>query len=282
MAETTEWDIVIRPRAGWFDIALVDVWRYRDLALLFAWRDIASQYKQTIFGPAWHLLQPLLTSLLFVAVFGRMAGLSTGGAPAMLFYMCGVTCWTLFADCLMRTSTTFTQNASVFGKVHFPRLTVPIAAVLALLVKFGIQLGLLVAFLLFYAITGRYAGANAAVSLVPVLIIMAAALGLGLGLIVSALTVKYRDLQVLVGFGVQLAMFATPVIFPMSSLHGTTGSLLMLNPMAPILEAFRYAMIGTGAFDSAYLWLAAATIALTLAAGVLLFARAERTFIDIV
>ncbi len=282
MSQRTDWDLVIRPHAGWFDLHVGDVWQYRDLTLLFAWRDLASQYKQTLFGPAWHLLQPLLTTLLFATVFGRVAGLSTDGRPPLLFYMTGVTCWTLFADSFTRTSATFIQNSTVFGKVYFPRLTVPLSAILSTLVKFGIQMCLLLAFVAFYLLTGRRWHVDATILLIPLLIAMTSAFALGLGLIVSALTVKYRDLQVVAGFGVQLAMFATPVILPMSSLHGIGRWILLLNPLASIIEAFRHALIGNGMLSPAYLSFDAVAILVVLICGVLLFNRAERTFVDVI
>jgi lipopolysaccharide transport system permease protein len=276
------WDLVIRPKTGWFDLHLADLWRYRDLTSIFVWRDFVAQYKQTILGPLWHLIQPLFTTLLFTLVFGRVAGLSTDGLPQMLFYMAGVTSWSYFADCLNRTSATFINNANIFGKVYFPRLCVPLSTVISNLIKFGIQFALFLAFLGFYALRGAPVHPNAAVLLTPLLLILMAALGLGCGIIVSSLTTKYRDLQVLVGFGVQLAMYATPVIYPMSIFPNAGRWMLLLNPMAPIIEAFRYAYLGVGVFDPVYLAASAGITTAILFLGVVLFNHVERTFMDTV
>jgi lipopolysaccharide transport system permease protein len=276
------WDLVIRPKTGWFDLHLADLWRYRDLTMLFVWRDFVSQYKQTILGPLWHLLQPLFTTLLFTVIFGRIAQLPTDGVPPMLFYMAGVTAWTYFAECLNRTSTTFTQNASIFGKVYFPRLTVPLSVVISNLIKFAIQFALFLGFLAYYWLRGAAIHPNISILLTPILLLMMAALGLGAGIIVSALTTKYRDLQVLVTFGVQLAMYATPVIIPMSIFPNASRWIMLLNPMAPIIEAFRYAFLGQGLFSWSYLGISAGIIAGILFVGIVLFNHVERTFMDTV
>lgn len=274
------WDVVIQPRTRWFDVRLPELWRHRELTALFVWRDLAAQYKQTVLGPAWHLVQPLLTTALFAIVFGRVAKLPTDGIPPLLFYMIGVTCWTYFSDCLTRTAGTFIQNAGLFGKVYFPRLSVPISVVISALVKFAIQFGLLLVMMVFYGARGTPWNANAAVLLIPILVLMMAAFGLGAGIIIAATTVKYRDLQVLVTFGVQLAMYVTPVIFPVSAFQGAARWVLLLNPMAPIIEAFRYALFGRGVLRAEYLATSGVTIGLLLVAGVVLFSRVERTFID--
>lgn len=276
------WTLVIGPKTGWFDLHLADLWRYRDLTLLFVWRDFVAQYKQTILGPLWHLLQPLFTTLLFTLIFGRIAKLSTDGVPPMLFYMAGVIAWTYFAECLNRTSTTFIQNAGIFGKVYFPRLCVPISVVISNLIKFGIQFGLFLGFLLFFWMKGAPIHPTSAMLLVPILLLMMAALGLGCGIIVSALTTKYRDLQVLVTFGVQLAMYATPVIYPLSMFPNSARWMVILNPMAPIIEAFRYAFLGEGLFNFGYLALSAGIITVILGLGIVLFNHVERTFMDTV
>jgi lipopolysaccharide transport system permease protein len=273
---------VIRPKTGWFDLHLADLWRYRDLTMLFVWRDFVAQYKQTVLGPLWHLIQPLFTTLLFTVIFGRIAKLPTDGIPPMLFYMAGVTAWSYFSECLNRTSSTFLANAGIFGKVYFPRLCVPVSAVISNLIKFGIQFGLFLGFLVFFWLKGAAIHPNIAILLTPILLLMMAALGLGTGIIVSALTTKYRDLQVLVGFGVQLAMYATPVIYPLSIFPNSARWIIVVNPMAPIIEAFRYAFLGEGLFSWAYLGISAGVIAVILFVGIVLFNHVERTFMDTV
>ena len=247
---TKEWDLVIRPKVGWLDLHLADLWRYRDLTAMFVWRDFVAQYKQTILGPLWHILQPLFTTLIFTVVFGKMAKLSTDGVPPLLFYLAGVTCWSYFADCVNRTSVTFISNAAIFGKVYFPRLSVPLSLVISSMIKFAIQLALFLAFLIFYWMQGAPVQPTAAIALTPLLLLLMAGLSLGAGIIVSAFTTRYRDLQQLVAFGVQLMMFATPVVYPLSMIGGGSFRWLILaNPMTPIVETFRYAYLGSGTFD---------------------------------
>ena len=243
---TSDWDLIIRPKTGWFNLHLADLWRYRDLTLLFVWRDFVSQYKQTILGPLWHIIQPLFTTLLFTLIFGRIAKLPTDDVPPMLFYMAGITCWNYFADCLTRSAGTFINNAAIFGKVYFPRLCVPISVIISNIIKFGIQFGLFLAFMAYFWLRGEPVHPNALVLLTPLLILIMAALGLGLGIIVSALTVRYRDLQVLITFGVQLAMYATPVIYPMSMVPAKYRWLVLINPLSALVETFRYAFLGAG------------------------------------
>ena len=276
------WSLIIRPKTGWFDLHLADLWRYRDLTTLFVWRDFVAQYKQTILGPLWHLLQPLFTTILFTLIFGRIAKLPTDNIPPMLFYMAGITAWTYFSECLNRTSTTFLTNAGIFGKVYFPRLCVPLSVVISNLIKFAIQFALFLGFLAFFWMKGAPIHPNISILLTPILLLMMAALGLGTGIIVSALTTKYRDLQVLVTFGVQLAMYATPVIYPLSMFPNSARWIIVVNPMAPIIEAFRYAFLGQGLFSWGYLGISAAIIAAILFIGIVLFNHVERTFMDTV
>lgn len=276
------WSLIIRPKTGWFELHLADLWRYRDLTTLFVWRDFVAQYKQTILGPLWHLLQPLFTTILFTLIFGRIAKLPTDNIPPMLFYMAGITAWTYFSECLNRTSTTFLTNASIFGKVYFPRLCVPLSVVISNLIKFAIQFALFLGFLAFFWMKGAPIHPNISILLTPILLLMMAALGLGTGIIVSALTTKYRDLQVLVTFGVQLAMYATPVIYPLSMFPNSARWIIVVNPMAPIIEAFRYAFLGQGLFSWGYLGISAAIIAAILFIGIVLFNHVERTFMDTV
>jgi lipopolysaccharide transport system permease protein len=276
------WDKIIRPRSGWFDVHIGELWRYRDLIALFVWRDFVSIYKQTILGPFWYLLQPLLTTLVFTIIFGTVAGMPTDDTPPFLFYLSGVIVWRYFADCLTNTSNTFVSNAHIFGKVYFPRLTVPISVVVSNLVSFGIQMLLLLFCYLFFWHSSLIRPHLSALMLLPFLIVQMAALGLGFGIIVSSLTTRYRDLTHLVGFGMQLWMYATPVVYPASSLPGQLRWLLVLNPMAPVVETFRYAILGTGRI-SVQGWvvsLACTVIILTL--GVVLFSRVEKSFMDTV
>jgi len=282
-AATEQWDLIIRPKTGWLDLHLVDLWRYRDLTGLFVWRDFVAQYKQTILGPLWHILQPLFTTLIFTVIFGKMAKLPTDGVPPVLFYLAGVTCWSYFADCVTRTSATFISNAGLFGKVYFPRLSVPVSLVISGMIKFAIQFALLLAFLIFYWMGGANVHPTAAVALTPVLLLLMAGLSLGAGIIVSALTTRYRDLQQLVAFGVQLMMFATPVVYPLSMIGGGSFRWLILaNPMTPIVEAFRYAYLGSGTFTAADLCYSAGFTVTVLFIGVVLFNHVERTFMDTV
>ena len=278
-----QWDLIIRPKTSWFDLHLGDLWRYRDLTAMFVWRDFVAQYKQTILGPLWHIIQPLFTTLIFTVVFGKMAKLSTDGLPPVLFYLGGVTCWSYFADCVNRTSLTFINNAGIFGKVYFPRLSIPVSLVISGMIKFGIQFALFLAFAVFYWAQSARVHPNAAIALTPLLLLLMAGLSLGAGIIVSALSTRYRDLQQLVKFGVQLMMFATPVVYPLSMIGGGSFRWLILaNPMTPIVETFRYAYLGSGTFDAAYLCYSAGFTAAVLLLGIVLFNHVERTFIDTV
>ncbi len=278
------WDIVLRPRTGWFDLHLRDLWRYRDLIVLFVRRDFVASFKQTILGPAWFIIQPLLTTIVFTIVFGNIAGLSTDRLPKMLFYLSGNVLWQFFANCLTATSNTFVGNAHLFGKVYFPRLAVPISVVISQAMKLLLHLALFLCFWLYFALfTPAPVRMNGAVALFPALAVIMAVLGLGCGIVISSATTKYRDLQFLVSFGVQLAMYATTVIYPLSAIKGGGMRLLILaNPMTPIIEAFRYAFLGAGSFDWAYLAYSAAFALLLLAAGVLVFTKVEKTFMDTV
>ncbi len=277
-----QWDLVLRPKTGWFDLHLSDLWRYRDLTLLFVWRDFVAQYKQTILGPLWHVIQPLFTTLLFTLMFGRVAKLPTDGVPAMLFYMSGITCWNYFAECLNRSSGTFINNSAMFGKVYFPRLCVPVSIVISNVIKFGIQFGLFLAIMGIFYLKGAPVHPNALVLFTPVMVGIMAALGLGVGIIVSSLTIRYRDLQVLITFGVQLAMYATPVIIPLSKVPEHYRWLVLANPMSALVETFRYAFLGAGTFDPFNLLYSAVATLVVLFIGVLLFNHVERTFMDTV
>ena len=281
-SQESEWDLVIEPPKGWFDLHLRDIWRYRDLTGLFVRRDFVAAYKQTILGPLWHIIQPLMTTLMFTVVFGRIAGLPTDNVPQFIFYMAGTTIWGYFANCLTRTSGTFLANAGIFGKVYFPRMVVPVSTVMSQLIGFAIQFAF---FLVFYGLFWAWGAPihpNGAVALLPLLLLMMAGMGLGFGIIISSMTTKYRDLQVLVGFGVQLWMYATPVIYPLSSMSEKYRWMIVANPMSAIVETFRYAFFGTGTFSWAYLGYSAGFTVVLLLLGLSIFNRVERTFMDTV
>lgn len=276
------WDMFIRPKTGWFDLHLADLVRYRDLVMLFVRRDFVSQYKQTVLGPLWFIIQPLLTTLTFTVIFGNLAQLSTDGLPKVLFYLSGVTAWSYFADCLTKTSETFNANSAIFGKVYFPRLAVPVSIVISNLIRFGIQLGLFLGFYVYFLARGTAIHATQALWLLPLLILLMAALGLGAGIIVSSMTTRYRDLRFLVQFGVQLLMYSTPVIYPLSKIPEHYRWIMLANPMTSIIETFRYAFLGTGIFSWLNLGYTAVAATILLAAGVLLFNHVEKTFMDTV
>jgi len=277
-----EWDLVIEPQHSLLDLNLKDVWRYRDLLWLLVKRDFVSFYKQTILGPLWFFIQPLFTTLIFTFVFGNLAGLSTDGLPQPLFYMAGITAWNYFADCLTKTSTVFKDNANIFGKVYFPRLIMPLSIVVSNLVRFGVQMLLFFLMMAYYAYTGGSFTPNAYVLLSPMLILLMALLGLGLGLVITALTTKYRDLAFLITFGVQLMMYGTTVIYPLSAAPAKYRALIELNPMTGIIEAFRYGFLGQGEFTVSSFGYSVAFTLLALLLGVVIFNKTEKTFVDTV
>jgi lipopolysaccharide transport system permease protein len=280
--DNENWSLIIRPQRGWFDLRLGELWNARDLIMLFVWRDFVSVYKQTILGPLWYLIQPVLTTVTFTIIFGRIAGLSTDGLPQFLFYLSGTVVWVYFADCVIKTSQTFTSNSGLFGKVYFPRLSVPISIVISNLITFGIQLLLFIAFIIYFVIAGVEIKLNWWVLLLPFLIFITAGIGLGFGIIISALTTRYRDLRYLVTFGIQLAMYATPVIYPVSSVTGTFRKLIFLNPMTSIIEAFRYAFLGAGTLSIPQLLYSFTVMLIVLLIGILLFNKIEANFMDTV
>lgn len=271
---------IIKP-AG-FDLAsrMREIYEYRDLIFMLVKRDFVAQYKQTVLGPAWHVIQPLTTTLVMTVVFGKIARLSTDGAPAFLFYLLGATTWTYFSSVVTATSSTFLSNAGLFGKVYFPRLVVPLAIVASKLTGLVIQTAVFITILVIALITSDSVQPNGYILLAPLLIAMIAALSLAMGLIVSALTTRYRDLVVLVGFGTQLLMYLTPVIYPISILPPKWQIVALLNPLAPIFEGLRFAFLGTGSFHPIALIVSAVTISCALAVGLSLFRRVERNFMD--
>lgn len=278
-----EWTTVIKPKTGWFDIDIKGVWKYRDLIVMFLKRNFNSAYKQTILGPLWFLITPLLTSSMFTVIFGQIAKISTDGAPQFLFYICSNTAWAYFSACLTATASTFTKNAGLFGKVYFPRLISPITSVIYSLLSFFIQTLLMLVVMGIYALRGVYVHPNMTLFIMPLVIIQMALLGLGIGIIISSVTTKYRDLSILVGFGVQLWMYATPVVYPVSSVSGTSFyKAIMLNPMTPIINNFRYAFLGTGQFSIKYWAVSWIFTAVVLFFGVVIFSHVEKTFMDTV
>ncbi len=279
---TSEWTLIIKPHGKWFDLKLKELWSYRDLVLLFVRRDFVAQYKQTILGPAWHVVQPLLTTITFTIVFGNIAGLPTDGLPKFIFYMAGNVLWGYFSQCLTKTSETFIANANIFGKVYFPRLAVPVSIIISNLISFGIQFAFFLCFLLYFLVVGSDIQVNSWVWFTPVLLLMMGGLGLGLGVIISSMTTRYRDLRFLVTFGVQLLMYATPVIYPLNSVPENYRIFLVANPMTPIIETFRYAFLGAGMIDSGHLIYSGVATVVILLFGIAMFNRVERTFMDTV
>lgn len=276
-----KWTTIIRPKNRLFDLKLKELWKYRDLIIMFVKRDFKTMYKQTILGPLWIIINPILTTIMQVIVFGNIANLSTDGMPQFLFYMAGNTVWMYFSGCLTKTSNTFVGNAGVFGKVYFPRLVTPISIVISGLITFGVQFAIFLMADIYYAVNG-IVHPNLLVLLTPILILEIAILGMGCGIIISALTTKYRDLTVLVSFGMQLWMYGSAVIYPISSLPEKWGNLLMLNPVVPIVEAFRYAFTGQGTFSVTYLSISMAVSIVILFIGIVIFNKVEKTFMDTV
>jgi lipopolysaccharide transport system permease protein len=278
--EPEHWDMVIEPHSRLFDLKLKDVWHYRDLLILLVRRDFVSFYKQTILGPVWFFIQPLFITITYTLVFGKMAAISTDGLPAPLFYMTGITAWNYFSECLTKTSTVFRDNSQVFGKVYFPRLIMPLSIVMSNLIKLAVQLLLLFVMMGYYAFKGASFHVTAYLLLVPVLIVQMALLGLGTGMIVSAMTNRYRDLIFLVTFGVQLLMYTTTVVYPLSSVPLKYKWLIELNPITMVIEVFRYALLGQGSFTALSFSLSFIATLLIAAFGILIFNRVERNFID--
>jgi len=289
-----QWSEIIAPGSSLFDLKLAEVWRYRDLLMLMVRRDFVATYKQTVLGPIWFFLQPILTTITFVIIFGKVAGISTDNLPPIVFYMAGITLWNYFAECLNKTATVFKDNAAVFGKVYFPRLVMPLSIILSNLVKLAIQFVLFLAFWAFYLISGpptpepgsahiiEALHPNSFIWLTPVLVILMGGLGLGFGMLISAMTTKYRDLVFLLTFGIQLLMYATPVIYPLSTITSKYKWLILANPMTPIIETFRYAFLGKGSFSWAYLGYSAGFTVIIMLLGTVVFNRVEKSFMDTV
>ena len=276
------WDLIIKPHKGLLDINLKALWRYRDLISLFVRRDFVAKYKQTILGPLWFVIQPVLTTLMYTIIFSRVAKISTDGLPPILFYMSGTVAWTYFSVCLNSTSNTFINNAGIFGKVYFPRLTVPISIIISTLIQFLIQFVLLIVIMCFYYFKGVQFHISTFILLLPLLILLMALLSLGFGIVISSVTTKYRDLTQLVSFGVQLWMYATPIVYPLSSIPEKYRFWILLNPLTSIIETFRFALLGTGTVNISSLLYSTGFAFVIITIGILLFNRVEKTFIDTV
>jgi len=277
-----KWDMIISPQRNLFDLRLRELWHARDLIMLFVRRDFVAVYKQTILGPLWYLIQPLLTTIVFTVIFGNIAKLPTDGLPSFLFYMSGTVIFTYFSSSLSKTSDTFTSNAGMFGKVYFPRLAVPLSILISNLIAFAIQFLFFLAFMLFFVLRGTPLHPNWWILFTPVLLLMMAGLGLGFGIIVSSLTTKYRDLRFLVQFGVTLLQYITPVIYPLSAMSPKYQALIRLNPLTSVVEAFRFAYLGSGSVDLLQLGYSFAIMVVAIAVGAVIFNRVEATFMDTV
>lgn len=282
LTDENQWTTIIRPKSGWFDVQLTELWQCKDLIMLFVRRDFVVIYKQTILGPLWYLLRPLLTTVIFTIIFGRVAKISTDGLPDVLFYMAGTVVWGYFAECMTMTSNTFTQNAPIFGKIYFPRLSVPISVVISNFIGFALQFLFFLGFLLYFFLKGANIRPTLWIAYTPLLFLQMAALGLGMGIVVSSMTTKYRDLTFLVGFGVQLGMYATPVVYPLSVVPDRWKWLVALNPMASVVETFRRAFLGAGGVSIQQLGISILITLSILIFGIILFSRIEKSFIDTV
>ena len=292
MSQTTEnenWTTVIKPRNGLFEVNLKEIWEYRDLLSLFVKRTITVQYKQTILGPLWWIIQPALTVIMYMVVFGGIAGIPTDGIPQPLFYLGGICMWQYFSDCLGKTSNTFVSNAGIFGKVYFPRIIMPLSSVISNLVRFGIQLGLFIIVYVYYVIMGQAPTPNWYLLLLPVLVLMMAGLALGFGIIISSMTTKYRDLQILFSFFVSLWMYATPIVYPLSRVAGKqkwgfdVADIMCLNPVTSVIETFKHGALGAGEFVG-WGWLAYSFVFMLvfLSIGILVFNKVQKSFMDTV
>ena len=292
MSQTTEnenWTTIIKPRNKLFEVNLREIWDYRDLMTLFVKRTITVQYKQTVLGPLWWIIQPALTVIMYMVVFGGIAGIPTDNIPQPLFYLGGIAMWQYFSDCLIRTSNTFVANSGIFGKVYFPRIIMPLSSVVSNLVRFGIQLGLFVLVYLYYVIIGQAPSPNWYLLLFPLLVVMMAGLSLGFGIIISSMTTKYRDLQILFSFVVQLWMYATPIVYPLSQVVGkekygfNVADIMCLNPVTPVIETFKHGALGAGEFIG-WGWLVYSFVFMlvVLFIGILIFNKVQKSFMDTV
>lgn len=282
MIQTEEFEWEIKSKTPYLNLKLKDTWDYRDLLWLLIRRDFVSVYKQTILGPLWFIIQPLITTITFTFIFGKLAGISTDGVPQPLFYMAGIIAWNYFSDCINKTSTVFRDNEYIFGKVYFPRLIMPISIVFSNLIRFGIQFFLFMLMIVYYAFNGYMFHFTWALALFPLLILLIASLGLGAGLTISAMTTKYRDLVFLLTFGIQLLMYSTTVIYPLSAAPEKFTWIIELNPMTPIIELFRFGFFGEGSFSLGSISYAALITFALLTGGLIVFNKVEKNFVDTV
>ena len=277
-----EYTTVIKPKNKLFEVDFKEIWQYRDLFSMFVKRDIITQYKQTILGPAWFFIQPAITTIMYMIVFGGIAGISTDGLPQPMFYLAGIVCWQYFADCLNKTSSTFTANQGIFGKVYFPRMIVPLSTVASGLVRMGIQFLLFVAVYVYYLILGVHIAPNIYILLLPLIILMLAGLSLGFGIIISSMTTKYRDLTILFSFVVSLWMYATPIIYPLSNMSPKRQWIMALNPVTSLVETFKYGTMGVGTFSWMQLAYSFVFMIVLLGIGIVVFNKVQRSFMDTV
>ena len=282
MNTAEHWDLTIKPKSKWYDLRLAELLRYKDLLFLFVRRDFVSLYKQTILGPLWFFIQPIITSITFTVIFGNLANISTDGVPQILFYMCGVTLWNYFSDTLTKTSDTFSTNANIFGKVYFPRMIVPLSVVVSNLIKLGVQFLLFLVIWIFYLVRSENVHPNKIILLIPFLIILMGFLGLSFGIIISSMTTKYRDLKFLVVFGVQLMMYASPIVYPLSIVPDKYRWLILANPVTSIIETFKYAFLGVGEFNWLHLAYSFFFTVMLFFLGLIIFHRVEKSFMDTV
>jgi lipopolysaccharide transport system permease protein len=280
--KTENWDLIVKPKSKWHDLKLHEIWRYRDLLFLFVRRDFVSLYKQTILGPIWFFIQPIITALTFTVIFGNLAKISTDGLPQVLFYLCGITLWNYFSDTLTKTSDTFTANANIFGKVYFPRMIVPLSVVVSNLIKLCVQFLLFISIWIYYLLSGSNINPNKILFVVPLLIILIGFLGLSFGIIISSLTTKYRDLKFLVAFAVQLMMYASPIVYPLSIVPEKYKWLILANPVTSIIETFKYAFLGVGEFNWTHLSYSFVFTLVLFFIGLIIFHRVEKSFMDTV
>jgi lipopolysaccharide transport system permease protein len=283
MKEKENWDLILKSQNKWYQIDLAAIWRYRDLLMLLIRRDFVSVYKQTILGPIWFFIQPLITTITFTVIFGNLAKISTDGIPSVVFYLSGITLWSYFADCMDKTSNTFVANASVFGKVYFPRLVVPISVLISNLFKLGIQFLMFIGFWFYFLCKGNSLSPNwTLLWLLPFLILIMAGLGLGFGILISSFTTKYRDLRFLISFGIQLLLYASPVVYPLSIVPEQFKWYVLANPVSPIIECFKYIFLGSGYFSINSILYSFGFMTLLLIISIIIFNKVEKTFMDTV
>lgn len=280
MQQQEHWDLTIKPHSKWYDLRLGEIFRYKDLLFLFVRRDFVSVYKQTILGPLWFFIQPIITAITFTVIFGNLAKISTDGLPKVLFYMCGITLWNYFSDTLTKTSDTFSANANIFGKVYFPRMIMPLSVVVSNLIKLGVQFLLFIAVWIYFLIRTNQVHPNSTILLVPFLIILIGFMGLSFGIIISSLTTKYRDLKFLVTFGVQLMMYASPIVYPLSIVPEKYKWLIIANPVTSIIETFKYAFLGVGEFNWMHLCYSLGFTTVLFLISLIIFHKVEKTFMD--